>query len=654
MNIKKALAFVLSTLIISQTATSPYFTIEASASTYEKIKEAAEEAESAAKKKAESAAEAAKKAAEDATKKAKETSEKASKATQEAADKAGKATKEAADKAGKTTKETTDKVGTAAKEGSQKAKEKATEAGAVIADKAGKAYDSASSTAKKISDNVINYVTNLDTEKFMSGWEYASKYTGTAVASLKGKAYVDTVQSTIAKTSAQMQKELRSKVISGRTIQQDAGFAAEIWHTDSFNLEAALNESEFKATRPDSNAKASADVVVSGKDYNQDYSLKYYKDAESSAKAQAKTFYEDYREYYSHAERHGEVPMSEKEYLDQYGKKLDALYDSLYSGQGKLIPADQLDDAKTYLKNKKIKADTSDKVIRQKFSPELQESLDSLAARIEAPDGTKSRPLTEDEARQLVELTRDEKDLDLADFGITPSQLITPKYILKQAIGAGTQSAIISTAFAIGPDVYSIIVDATKEGKLDEKKLKEVGIEGVLAGSEGFVEGSVSSAIVIACQSGKFGKAYSNIAPETVGTLTVLTIDAIRFGFQLSSGQITEAEYADLMAQDIIIAIASQASGTLLQALFPFIPFAYVAGSMAGAMVASAGYAAGKDLILEVRGENGFETVVPEALASGKSLATSFMSNISIQYTFSDIKHLAIKTLGNGKIKVST
>ncbi len=108
------------------------------------------------------------------------------------------------------------------------------------------------------------------------------------------------------------------------------------------------------------------------------------------------------------------------------------------------------------------------------------------------------------------------------------------------------------------------------------------------------------------------------------------------------------------MAQDIIIAIASQASGALLQALFPFIPFAYVVGSMAGAMLASAGYTAGKELILEVRAENGFETVVPESLATGKSLATSFMKNISIKNTFSDLKHLAVKTIGNGKISVST
>ncbi len=634
----KLLSLGLTILIICQSILLPSTSIQSYAANVDDLKKASS-----------SLIDKASQAGESVKDKASEVGEKA----KEKANQAGQAAKDAAGTAEKTIKEKSESTSKAVKDNAQKAKEKATETGDYISDKAGEIYDSASSTAKEISDEVINYVTSINPAEFQKGWDYASKYTGIAIASLKGKSYVNTVQNTIANTSALMQQELQSKVISGRTIQQDAGFAAEIWHTDSFNLEAALNGSEFKATRPDSNTKASADVVVSGNDYKQDYSLKYYKDAESSAKAQAKTFYEDYREYCSHAERHGETPMSENEYLDQYGKNLDALYDSLYNTQGKLIPADQLDDAKAYLKNKKIKADTSDNIARQKFSPELQESLDSLAARIEAPDGTKSKPLTEDEARQLVQLTRDGEDLDLADFGITPSQLITPKYILKQAITAGTQAAIISTAFAIGPDVYAIVVDAAKEGKLDEKRLKEVGIEGVLAGSEGFVEGSVSSAIVIACQSGKFGPGYTNIAPETVGTLTVLTIDAIRFGYQLSTGKITEAKYADLMAQDIIIAIASQTSGALVQALFPFIPFAYVAGSMAGAMVASAGYSAGKDLILEVRGENGFETVVPEAFADGKSLATSFMAKIDIKNTFSDFKHIAVQTIGNGKVKVS-
>ncbi|WP_029319504.1 hypothetical protein [Butyrivibrio sp. AE3004] len=636
---KNIFSFAIIALILLQSIASPYTSINAYAIGLDDLKDAGNSLLDNAQKAGETA---------------KDNANKAGQAAKEAVDSAGQTIKEKTDSAGKVIKEKTDDASKAAQEGAEKAKEKATEASEVISENASKAYDSASSKAKDISENIINYVTNIDTEKFEAGWDYASKYTGTALSSLMGKAYVNSVQSQIAETSKMMQKELRAKVKGGRGIPQDAGFAAEIWHTDSFNLEAALNGSEFRATRPDSNGKASPDIVISGKDYSQDYSLKYYKNADESAKAQAKTFYEDYRQKVSKDTKNGKPPLSAEEYLEQYDKPLTALYDSLYEGQGKIIPSDQLDDAKDYLKRKKAKNSNSTNLERHKFSPELQESLDTLADRIEAPDGTKSRPLTEKEAKALVELTRDGKDLDLADFNVTPSQLITTKYILKQSINAGTQAAVISTAFAIGPDVYAIIVDAAKEGKIDEKKLKETGIEGVLAGSEGFVEGSVSSAIVIACQSGKFGSAYTNIAPETVGTLTVLTIDAIRFGYQLSQGQITEAEYADLMAQDIIIAIASQTSGVLLQALFPFIPFAYVAGSMAGAMLASAGYAAGKDIILEVRGENGFETVVPEALASGQSLATSFMSKLDLNGTISDFQHMAVTTIGNGKIKISS
>ena len=44
MHFKRALALTLSSMIIAQTAFSPFFTIEASASTYEKIKEAASDA----------------------------------------------------------------------------------------------------------------------------------------------------------------------------------------------------------------------------------------------------------------------------------------------------------------------------------------------------------------------------------------------------------------------------------------------------------------------------------------------------------------------------------------------------------------------------------------------------------------------------------
>jgi len=641
MDIKQISSLVFTFVFVAQTTILGYSSV-VSAYAIDSIKTTAGNLGNTVKETTENAAKTTKEAAGELGKTAIETGEKASKTAKDAAEKASRAAQEAGEKASQKAKDIT-----------ETATKKATEAGKAASEGAKNAYNATSSVASSTIKNVKQYVANIDTEKFKSGWDYAAKYTGVAIASLKGKAYVDAVEKTIKATSETMQKELSGKVVSGRTIQQDAGFAAEIWHTDTFNLEAALNGSEYNATRPDLNTKASADVTINGKNgYSQDYSLKYYKDAESSAKAQAKTFYEDYRHKVAEDQRHGKTPMTAEEYLNQYDKPLDSLYDSLYAGQKKLIPADQLEGAKAYLKAKKAKMSTSEIVERQKFSPELQESLDTLAARIEAPDGTKSKPLTEKLAKELVELTRDNKELNLADFGITPSQLITPRYILKQSINAGTQAAVISTAFAIGPDVYKIVVDAAKDGRIDEKKLKETGIEGVLAGSEGFVEGSVSSAIVIACQSGKFGAAYTNIAPETVGTLTVLTIDAIRYGYQLSSGQITKADYANLMTQNIIIAISSQTSGALLQVLFPYIPFAYVAGSMAGAMLASAGYEAGKEMYLEVKGEDGFETVVASNVKDGTTIATDLLKSVNIKDGVSSLKNIAVTTFNNGKIKI--
>lgn len=618
---RRKIALVLAALMAASAINMPINTVKVNASGIDKVKEAASSAGNAAKDKLNSAGNTAK-----------DKLKEAGNATKEAAENTGKKAQEAAESAGKKAKE----AGKATKEAAGKAKEKASSA-----------YDSASAAAKEAGTNIKNYVASIDTEKFESGWDYAAKYVGVTIASLKGNSYVNSVQDSITTLHDNMIKEVNTK----RTIASDAGFAAEEWATDTFNIDAALNDSSFSASRPKSNKPNSSDVVVSDGKSSTDYSFKYYKNADESAKEQARTFLEDYREYCSKTEKKGGTPISEEEYLAQYGKPLDALYDSVYSGQGRIIPSDQLPKAKEYLKNHKAKLQNSESTTRQALAPAMQETLDKLADRIEAPDGTHSRPLSEDEAKAIVQLCRD-GDFDLADFGISPSQLITTRYILKQSLDAGTQSAIISTAFAIGPDIYSIIVDAAKEGKIDEKALKEVGIEGVLAGTGGFVEGSVSSAIVIACQSGKFGPAYTNIAPETVGTLTVLTIDAIRFGYQLSQGQITEEEYADLMTQDIFIAIASQASGTLLQMLFPFIPFAYMAGSMAGAMVASVGYEAGKELILEVRGQNGFETVVPETLSSGKELATSLMSNIKFKDKISDFKGMAVSTIGNGKIKI--
>ena len=144
---------------------------------------------------------------------AKESAEKASKTAKDTAD----TISQNAEKAGKTAKETADTISKNAKkaeETTRQTAEKASKTAKDTAEKASKAAKDTSEKAKAVSDTIKKYAAKIDTKKFKSGWDYASKYTGTTIAALKGKTYVNSVQSSITDTSSLMQKELLKKVNS--------------------------------------------------------------------------------------------------------------------------------------------------------------------------------------------------------------------------------------------------------------------------------------------------------------------------------------------------------------------------------------------------------------------------------------------------------
>lgn len=281
------------------------------------------------------------------------------------------------------------------------------------------------------------------------------------------------------------------------------------------------------------------------------------------------------------------------------------------------------------------------------------ETLDNLKDRLEAPDGTSSKPMTYDDMQAIAELSQ-KGEFDPEDFGITTSQIITPKHIVKQSINAGLTSAALNTVFTIGPDIFTILKEAAKNGNFDEAQLKQVGVDGLLAGSEGFVEGSVSCAILTACQAGKFGTNLTNASPEVIGTLTVLAIDAIRYGYALSKGEITALDYSNLMTEEIVVAIVSQASGAALQMMLPAVPFAYMAGCMAGGMLATAGLQTVKDIVMEVKDGGGFEAIVPANTVQTMNVITDKISDLHITDQLSGFKDTVISTANNGYITIKS
>ena len=514
-------------------------------------------------------------------------------------------------------------------------------------DTAEKAADKAKEKAGQAKDQVLEWYEQIDFDKFKQGWDHAVDFASSKYAASMGSKYVKDV----GKAINNMKVDINSAKGSARTVASEAGFAAEKWVAGTFNIDSVAGGSAYKADVVGSNGMGSVDVSTN---YGENASLKYYKTASDSAKAQATDILHEYGKYKAKSKN----PISLEEYIDKYhvdGKDMDALYASIYDGQTRIIPADQLDEAKDYLKSKSKTFDDYAKKNGSKRaesrSKAYTETLDNLKDHLEAPDGTSSKPMTYDDMQAIAELSQ-KGEFDPEDFGITTSQIITPKHIVKQSISAGLTSAALNTALTIGPDIFTILKEAAKNGNFDEAQLKQVGVDGLLAGSEGFVEGSVSCAILTACQAGKFGANLTNASPEVIGTLTVLAIDAIRYGYALSKGEITALDYSNLMTEEIVVAIVSQASGAALQMLLPAVPFAYMAGCMAGGMLATAGLQAVKDMVMEVKDGGGFEAIVPANTVQTMNVITDKISDLHITDQLSGFKDTVVSTANNGYIQI--
>ena len=486
----------------------------------------------------------------------------------------------------------------------------------------------------KTDDNKVER-TGSFSENLKEGWDYAEKYLSSQLSSQKGADYVKKVSDAIEK----LQKDINKSAESSRSVTQEAGYIAEKWHADTFNINAAASGSSEYAITPNSTALGSADVITS---YQEEASLKYYQSASGSASAQAKTVLEAYAEYY----RASENPLSWEEYLLKHG--FDSDVSALYSGQIRIIPSNQMEDAIAYLKGAKSSLPETVKA--------YQETLDKLRDRLQAPDGTQSTPATYEEMQAIAELAQ-KGEFRPEDFNISTAQIITPKYILKQAVGAGLSAATFRAVLTMGPDFYSIIRDAIKTGNLDNDRLKEAGMDGICNTSEGFLEGSISFALITACETGKLGNQFKNISPNVVGTLVVLIMDAMRYGYGLANNEISLDDYGNLIAEEIVAAAVSNVAGISLTLLLPMFPIAYMAGSMAGGMIAMVGYKLAmtkvKELSIELNAAGGFEAFLPEGFSNAFNVLKGYFSKIDIRTAASSCKDLVMRVFEDGCININ-
>ena len=375
------------------------------------------------------------------------------------------------------------------------------------------------------------------------------------------------------------------------------GDVAEFYHSDTFNINAILNGSKFKTVVDRSHDFASADVTSN---WGEEFGLKYLKNAQASANAQSTSYFQRFCEYKTLS---GRTDLSFEEFLlEKNINPEDVLkYNSIYNGQVRVIPRDQLQEAIEYLKYR-IAKETGN---RPEQVAHLQETLDKLTSRITAPDGTTSIELSREEAEEIARLAKQGK-FDARDFNISTDDLVQLEHIIKQGVKSGMSAAVISFVLKTAPEMYKCLEQLIQDGEIDEERFKKVGFAALSGSSEGFMRGFVSASLTTACKSGALGAAVKSVNPNVIAALTVIMINMAKDSFYVVKGTMSRYEMTENLSRNIFVTSCALGLGSLTQILLPMVPGAYLLGNFVGSFVGSFAYVAADNAIMSFCIESGW------------------------------------------------
>ena len=414
---------------------------------------------------------------------------------------------------------------------------------------------------------------------FAKGYNTFSDIVGAAHGSYRAESYVERISDAC--------KELEDNINKFKGfetgIKQLKGDIQEFRSSGTFNINAALNESEYQTVVDRSHGYASADITTN---WGEEYGLKALYNGTASAKAQSISQFQRFMEYRAIS---GRTDVTFENFLIE--KRLDPgkilASDPIYSGQMRLIPSDQLEEAIAFLKkqiaNKSI---TNPDEVRR-----YQETLDKLTARITAPDGTQSAEATTQELLDIAEKAKRGK-YDAAEDGFSTEQLVKIEHVLNQGIKAGLTAATITLVLKTAPEIYKCLDELLSNGSVDEEQLKELGFAALDGSTEGFIRGFVSATVTTSCSAGLWGEALKSVSPEVVGAMTVIIMNTLKDSFLLAKGTLTKDEFTYNLQRNIFATACGLGGGAVLQACLPMIPFAYLLGNFVGSMVGSFAFVA--------------------------------------------------------------
>ncbi len=402
--------------------------------------------------------------------------------------------------------------------------------------------------------------------EMQQGWEFAARIMGTDVATHIGKEYVEAVEAAI----KQLEGNVNNHMYRNLGIKQLQGYMLEEWGAGTFNVDAVAADSIERASVLHSTAKDSVDIQLSS---GEAYSAKSYTTAEMTAKAQAKL-------------------------NPETGK-------ASYYGQERLVPSDQLLDAKAAAHREALRNQS----IRSNVSDAYAETESRLTDTIKNEEGISSRSVSRKELEKIAQESKEQK-FEAKEHDITLDSAIKTEYMLKQALKAGYTTAAITAAFQLAPEIYEAIDFLVKHGEIDIQQVKRMGIKGLSAGAEGFLCGSVSSFLLMNFEKGVLGEAFKGINPSVLGTVVAVVMQTVKNSILVAAGKMSSQEMGAAFMDTVVISggylLGVHIVGIIGQALgFELPVVGYLLGSLIGSSVCAI-YNIGKKRLISFCVDTGF------------------------------------------------
>ena len=432
---------------------------------------------------------------------------------------------------------------------------------------------------------------------FEEGFKFFQRNAGDVFAAYHGAdfgtgraEYIDSVDQEI----SALEESINAFFGDHTPAKQLKGDIAEFWHAGTFNVNAATNQSANRAIVDRSNEFGSVDV---SSNFGKDFGLKYYANAEESAKHQAISVFQRFKIYQSK----GGKDSLEKFLADRHYTAEDILNDPIYQGQIRVIPKDQLEEATTWLK----RMIATESARRPEQVKRYQDTLDLLSDRLADNDGSESIPLSREDAEKLAVLAKEGK-FKAEDFDISAPELLNMELLVKESLKAGVSAAVISLVLKVGPEVFKSIDYLIKNGEIDEDQLKQIGFAAISGSSEGFIRGSVAAAITACCKSGLLGEAFKELNPGIVGTIVAVTMNTVKNAYLVAIGKKSRTELSNELIQDLFVSSAALAGGYVGQIVLHQLPVVgYLIGSFVGSIAGSFVYNTGYKAVLSFCTETG-------------------------------------------------